>query len=257
MDRQAVIDRVRKYRALAENNNSDNEASEALKRAKKLMKDHQIAEHEVVGTTPDDVGEWEVPGYFNDGSRLSLLTCACQVYGCKAIRVMEVVEDKASHTMVDVWYGKIIGRRQDADIVLYVFAYYEQAMNEVVKSSGYHLSDEKREESCRRGIVYGIHRRITTEQTKRKEVPLPATTKVVSRTEQKPEAVTNRFLDNKYAQRSRSTAGQTEATDRTSFYEGYEAARSIRLIDQDSAAVAALAAKAEGEKKGEEQSCQG
>lgn len=242
MERQSIIERIRRYRALAGSNDNVHEAAQAMRRAKSLITEHRIAEHEISGATPMDVGEWQVPGQFNDGSRLSLLTCACQMYDCRAIRIMEVVS--VDGAPVKTWEGKIVGRRQDADIVLYVFAYYEREVEDVVRSNGYHLQSKNREESFRRGVVYGIHRRITNEQKVRKKAStLPENSKVMVTTQQSHIDKTKVFLDTKYDQRERSSANHHETTDRSAFYDGYEAARRVSLIDQESAAVAALEKK--------------
>lgn len=244
MDREAALNRARKYLSLARQKDSPHEAATADVRLKKLMKEHGFKLADITDVQPTDVGEWDAPGLFNAAWRLSVLTFTGQVYGCKAIRIMESEKDERFSRPVQNWYGRLIGRRSDADCALYAFSYYERAAMELSNKHGFDVASASDEDSFLRGIAYGVYKRVE-EQTRnlpKKEVPLPPTATAVVTTEKTDTDAAKRYLDSKYAVRDKK-ASTGQAANYDVFYIGYSASRSIRLISPDSAAVAGLIAE--------------
>lgn len=255
LDRNKALRRARGLYALMYNKNNEHEIVNAAARFEKIMLDHKFSMDEIVGAVASDVGEWDVPGVFNASWRMSMLTFSGQVHGCKAIRLME--RESKGGVVEQVWHGKVIGRRDDADATIYAFRYYETAAREMCRESGYNLATEGDEESFMLGITYGIYK-LVERQTKdrpKKEVHLPPTTKEMVPDDKKDDGKktdARRYLEKKYLVREPETK-----TDRASnydvFYSGYRAAQKIRLLTPDSREVMGLIeAEKKTEKKADE-----
>jgi hypothetical protein len=220
--RKTIIQRVRKYRGLMASDN-EHEAKIAKKKATALITEHKITEEEIRGETVTDVQEHEIDGDFTPAWRIALLTIIAQSYHARAIRVREVLVKEGRP--VDFWHGKVIALNQDINAIVYLFAYYDSAVNEMVKVRGYDKASESEEDSYRRGLVYSLQQRFTTP-----DKAAPKTTETTKAMAKTPETrkETASFVDNKYTNRHKD-ADFGSVKDRRVFYDGVDDARRIPL----------------------------
>lgn len=220
--RKALVEKARKFRALTASDNP-NEAQVAAKKLDALVKEHKITEAEIRGETFTDVNEHVVDGDFTPAWRIALLTIISQSYHARAVRIREIVVKDGRP--VDFWNGRVIALNEDANAIIYLFAYYESAVNEMVKVRGYDKATETEEDSYRRGLVYALQQRfVPPDKTSAK---VAETTKAISKTpETKKETAS--FVDKKYAARHKDTDLGT-VKDRRVFYDGVDDARRIPL----------------------------
>jgi hypothetical protein len=159
--RKKIIDRVRKFRDKA---------------ADKNIEEHKITEEEIRGETPTDVKEFAVGGDFSSIWCFGLITGVALLFDGKALREKSTVIVNGEPT--DVWSCRVICLGKDEDAVLYQFAYYQQAVEEVVKGRGYDMAEKNVEDSYRRGVVYALQQRFEAIKRRREPRPVVNTTLV-------------------------------------------------------------------------------
>jgi hypothetical protein len=220
--RKGVIERVRKYRALTASDN-EHEAKIATKKAADLVAEHKITDAEIRGEAFTDVMEHAVDGDFSPAWRIALLTVISKSYHARAIRIREVVVKDGRPT--DFWHGRVIALNQDINAIIYLFAYYESAVNEMVKVRGYDKATETEEDSYRRGLVYALQHRFMPPDKVATKVA-QETTAISKTPETKKETAS--FVDKMYTNRHKnSDLGAVK--DRRVFYDGVDDARTIPL----------------------------
>lgn len=126
VERDQIIERVRKLRALGKSSNV-HEAESAERRARVLMDKHGLTDADVMGASEADLGEWDVLGVdFAPDWRLGLLTATAMRYGCKAIRAFEGSR-KAT--------GAVVGPKAVSEVVIQIFRHFEGLVTEAMKKA--------------------------------------------------------------------------------------------------------------------------
>lgn len=125
-EREQIVERVRKLRALGKSSN-EHEAESAARRARILMEKHGLTDTDVAGPAEVDLGEWEVLGVdFVPDWRLGLLTATAMRYGCKAIRAFEGSR-KAT--------GAVVGPKAVSEVVIQIFRHFEGLVTEAMRKA--------------------------------------------------------------------------------------------------------------------------
>lgn len=221
--RKKIVDRVRKFRDKAADKSNEHESKLAAERADKLIKEHKITEEEIRGETPTDVKEFAVGGDFSSIWSFGLITGIALLFDGKALREKSVVIVNGEPT--DVWSCRVICLGKDEDAVLYQFAYYQQAVEEVVKGRGYDMAEKNVEDSYRRGVVYALQQRFEAIKRRREPRPVVNTTTLVKTAPAKKEA--EQFLEKKYTSRVQATL---VPVDRTVFNHGMYDGNQIPML---------------------------
>ena len=221
-----IVERVRKLLALA-NSTNPNEASSAASAAHKLMKEHKISRSDIDDTLPSAVGEYPVPGSFADAWRIALLTSISKTYYCTMIRISDFSEKGA-----EIWTGAVIGRKQDADIIVYLFSYYEKEMDIAVRENGYNMRSKPEEENFRRGIVYTLQARIMERKKTRVATPQDEQKKALVLTQRADKEEAKTYMNKKYNKPTVFTPEYNQHT--TAFYQGIHAGQAIVMPTYDS-----------------------
>jgi hypothetical protein len=126
VERDQIIERVRKLRALGKSSNV-HEAESAERRARVLMDKHGLTDADVMGASEADLGEWDVFGVdFAPDWRLGLLTATAMRYGCKAIRAFEGSR-KAT--------GAVVGPKAVSEVVIQIFRHFEGRVTEAMRKA--------------------------------------------------------------------------------------------------------------------------
>lgn len=222
----AIIERVRKFLALAHSSNA-NEAASAAAHAHKLMLRHRLSQADVNGSSPSSIGEFDAPGDFSAAWRLALLTAVAKSYYSRTIRCQIVEPERhngsRSVTPKSKWEGKIIGKREDADAILYIFGYFEAEIARLCTEHHYDVLAASEEDSFRRGAVYALQKKLL-DQKKQFDNSSEKALVVAKRSD----AEVKVFLDKKYQDRE-AGVNLGIASDSTGFYAGYNAGQSLNM----------------------------
>jgi hypothetical protein len=234
-----VIDRIRKLLARSRSDNV-HEAALAAGLAHRMMLRHKLSQADVEGEAPTSVGEFEAPGDFSANWRMALLTTIAQTFYARTIRIcMWNMDERRGRRgqRREKWIGRVIGRKEDVDIILYLFGYFENAIRDLARKYENDWDDlgeseelgrdrsesEENEDSFFRGAVLALQHRLIDQKRRFDRTSEKAL--VLARTS---DADVKRFIDEKYRDRETETESYTSMNN-GSFWKGYTAGSGIKL----------------------------
>lgn len=161
-DKESIIERVKKLLALSTSSNP-HEAATAAALANKLILQHALSQHELLGTSETPIYDKE-PVFSTKRVTMwkyNLLMVLAKNYGCKVIicdKAKDIFADKFSRTETNY---RLIGAPSDIEVIKYLFSYLTMMTEILVKlNSAQHKSDRSQGKiianSYAEGIIRGI-----------------------------------------------------------------------------------------------------
>jgi len=124
-DREKILDRLRKLRALAGSSNQ-HESENAKEQILRLKEQHQVSEEELSTSDASNIAERPLEGIdFEPDWRLGILTCLAMRYGCKALRYFEPGGKST---------GAVVGNTDVAEVITQLFIYFDEKVMECART---------------------------------------------------------------------------------------------------------------------------
>jgi hypothetical protein len=152
---QAIIDKVRKLRQLAQSSTA-NEAANAAAAAERLIQEHRIAEAELESDTEENIApitDYLVePGTSAISWRSQLITALCRAYSCAVWQASK--RDETSYRTKLAW--GVVGTPADVETVRYQYAYLTTEIVRLAASHPIKLKGKREFNSFYLGACAGI-----------------------------------------------------------------------------------------------------
>ena len=146
MERNKVLDRVKKLLALSTSSNV-NEAATAAAAAQKLMLEHRLTEEDVSDTQDGQMFELSMGAAgFASRWKFVLVTSVARAFFCEAVGLRVGQRRKV----------RIVGRREDVEISARVFRYLHSEINRLAKIEIESIDWDEGVYSCGLGLVSGV-----------------------------------------------------------------------------------------------------